>query len=42
MVNKLGSKAEQLYRQTMALKAKNDEMERGAKQFKDNSDVIMI
>ena len=42
MVNRLGTKAEQLYKETMALKAKNDEIERGAKQFKDNSDVIMI
>lgn len=42
MVNKLGTKAEQLYRQNLELKAKNDEMARGAKQFQDNSDVIMI
>jgi len=42
MVNRLGTKAEALYNQTMALKAKNDETERGAKQFKNNTDVIMI
>ena len=42
MINARGTKAERLYKENMELKAKSEEMARGAKQFRDNSDVIMI
>ena len=32
----------EVYKENMELKAKSEEMARGAKQFRDNSDVIMI
>jgi len=38
----VGTKAKEMHKETMEMKRKNDERAKGAKDFKNNSDIIII
>jgi len=42
MVTALGTKAAEMHKETAEMKRKNDERAKGDKDFKNNSDIIII